>query len=62
MRVEAHILAALQGIASKKWHGKGCKRSNCGEVCLCAACHARVALAMLEKRDMKQFIVMPVRS
>jgi ferredoxin len=44
MRLRDHVLAALQGIASERWHGRGCRRRNCGSVCLCAPCHARVAL------------------
>jgi len=41
---DRHILPALRALASKRQYGKGCKRSNCGEVCLCPPCHARVAL------------------
>jgi hypothetical protein len=44
VRLRTHVLAALQGIASERWHGRGCHRRNCGSACLCAPCHARVAL------------------
>ncbi len=48
-KTERHILEALQSIASEKWHGKRCHRSNCGTVCLCGACHARVALKRMKE-------------
>lgn len=44
MKLQRHILAALRGIASEKWHGRGCRKKNCGSTCLCTPCHARVAL------------------
>lgn len=47
MTAMQHAITALRMIASKKWHGKGCNRTNCGSVCLCAPCHARVALERL---------------
>lgn len=50
MKLRSHIIAALTAIASERWHGKGCKRSNCGTVCLCAPCHARVALEKMGLR------------
>lgn len=50
MRLRQHVLAALREIASERWHGRGCRRSNCGSVCLCAPCHARVALAKMSRR------------
>jgi ferredoxin len=48
--LQRHVLEALRAIASSAWHGKGCHRSNCGSVCLCAPCHARVAIAEIEKK------------
>lgn len=47
MKLLSHIRAALESVASKSWHGKGCKKTNCGTVCLCGPCHARIALARL---------------
>lgn len=44
MTLLQHALLALRAFASQRWHGKGCRRSNCGTVCLCGPCHARVAL------------------
>ncbi len=49
MTLFQHVLEALRSIASKKHHGKGCQVSNCGDVCLCGPCHARVALEMIEQ-------------
>ena len=48
--MKKHIIPALTDIASAKWHGKGCRRHNCGTVCLCAPCHARVALEKMGLR------------
>ncbi len=38
-----HVIPALQDLATRP-----CKRSNCGTVCLCGACHAQKALATLD--------------
>lgn len=42
-----HAVEALRALASKRWHGPGCNKSNCGSVCFCGPCHARVALEKL---------------
>lgn len=47
-RTKQHVLEALRAFASQRWHGRGCDVKNCGTVCLCASCHARVALERLE--------------
>jgi hypothetical protein len=47
VKTEHHVLEALRAIASKSWHGNGCHKKNCGTVCLCAPCHARVALEQM---------------
>lgn len=41
--IRKHALPALRGLARQR-----CKRSNCGTVCLCDACHARKALETLD--------------
>lgn len=41
--VQKHVLPALRDLARER-----CRRSNCGTVCLCAPCHARKALEMLD--------------
>lgn len=43
--MQQHAIPALRALAKQR-----CNRKNCGTVCLCDSCHARVALETLDPK------------